>query len=100
MHLVFIYLNQFKSNNYKLTAQDLSCNNNGSFTGEISAKQLKSIGVDSVIIGHIERRKNFNETDEIINKKIKLAIKNNLNVILCIGEREKMPMDLLKRIFN
>ena len=50
---------------------------------------LKSIGVDYVILGHSERRNYFCETDEIINKKVKTALKNNLKPIICVGETAK-----------
>lgn len=84
----FIYLNQFNSKLYNLTSQDVSMYENGSYTGEVSASQLKSIGVNSVIIGHYERRKFFQENCKIINKKIKVALENNLKVILCICEKK------------
>lgn len=89
----YIYLSRFKSKNYHLTAQNVSLFNDGAYTGEISALQLKSIGVDSVIIGHSERRIKFNEDSKIINKKIKIALENNLKVILCIGESKKVAKE-------
>ena len=58
----------------------------GAFTGEISAVMLKDIGAEYVIIGHSERRRIFDETDEIVNKKIKKAVDAKLKIILCIGE--------------
>jgi triosephosphate isomerase len=58
----------------------------GAFTGEISPKMLKNLGVGYVIVGHSERRKILEETDEMINKKLKAAIKAKLKPILCIGE--------------
>jgi triosephosphate isomerase len=58
----------------------------GAFTGEISPKMLKNLGVEYVIVGHSERRKILRETDEMVNKKIKAAIKAKLKPILCIGE--------------
>lgn len=58
----------------------------GAYTGEISGKMLKSIGVQYVIIGHSERRQYFAETDETVNKKIKAAFLNNLKPIVCVGE--------------
>lgn len=88
----FVYLNQFKNlktekpGNLKLGAQDLFWENFGAHTGEISAKMLKNLGVEYVIIGHSERRKYLNETDKIINKKVLTALKAGLKVILCIGE--------------
>lgn len=84
----FIYLEKFKSGKFNLTAQDVSIFYDGSYTGEISASQLKSIGVNSVIIGHSERRKFFNETSTIINEKLKQAFFQKLKPILCIGEDE------------
>src|SRR5699024_1741837 len=58
----------------------------GAYTGEISGKMLKSIGVEYVIIGHSERRQYFAETDETVNKKIKSALANGLKPIVCVGE--------------
>ena len=58
----------------------------GAYTGEISPKMLKSIGVEYVIIGHSERRQYYNETDETVNKKIKAAFENGLKPIVCVGE--------------
>ena len=58
----------------------------GAYTGEVSAKMLKSINVEYVIIGHSERRQYFNETDETVNKKIKAAFENGLKPIVCVGE--------------
>lgn len=73
--------------NIKLGAQDLFWEEQGAYTGEISARMLKDVGCDFVIIGHSERRTFFNETNESINKKIKTALKNELTPIVCIGER-------------
>lgn len=61
----------------------------GAFTGEISAAMIKNLGCKYVIIGHSERRDYFNETDEIINAKIKAAFSFKLIPILCIGEKER-----------
>lgn len=69
-----------------LSAQNMCWEEKGAFTGEVSPIQLKDIGCDYVIIGHSERRKIFGETDEILNKKIKSALKNSLKIIFCIGE--------------
>ena len=73
----------------KLGAQDLFWEEKGAFTGEISPKMLKNLGVEYVIVGHSERRKILRESDEMINKKLKTAIKAKLKPILCIGETEK-----------
>lgn len=72
--------------NIKIGAQNCHFEEAGAFTGEISAKMLSSMNVDYVILGHSERRAYFAETDEIINKKVKAALSNNLKVILCVGE--------------
>ncbi len=75
-----------KSSNVILAAQNVYLEENGAYTGEISPRMLLSAGCTSVIIGHSERREYFSESDEIVNKKIKLARANGLDVILCIGE--------------
>jgi triosephosphate isomerase len=69
-----------------LGAQNICFEERGPFTGEISALIVKDLGVEYVILGHSERRKYFNETDEIINKKIKSALRTGLKAILCVGE--------------
>lgn len=67
-------------------AQDVFYENSGAYTGEISASMLKNFGVEYVLVGHSERRKYLNETDEMINKKVLMALKAGLKVVLCIGE--------------
>jgi triosephosphate isomerase (TIM) len=69
-----------------LGAQNMHYEQNGAFTGEISPEMLKAIGVEYVILGHSERRQYFNETDELVNKKIESALKEGLKPIVCIGE--------------
>lgn len=70
----------------KLGAQNMYYKESGAFTGEISAKMLKGIECEYVILGHSERRTIFNESDELINEKIKAALKADLKPIFCIGE--------------
>jgi triosephosphate isomerase len=70
----------------KLAAQNCHYENDGAFTGEISAQMLKSVGCDYVILGHSERRQYFGENDAIINRKVKKVLSESLQVILCIGE--------------
>lgn len=67
-------------------AQDLSTAASGAYTGEISGSMLSKIGCTYVVIGHSERRANHNETDSMINAKIKAALANELKPILCVGE--------------
>ncbi|MFH1714879.1 MAG: triose-phosphate isomerase [Elusimicrobiota bacterium] len=75
-----------KGSNIKLGAQNCSYAESGAYTGEISPAMIIDAGCTHVIIGHSERRQFFGDTDEIINKKIKNAIKNGLIVIFCVGE--------------
>jgi len=81
-----IHIPYFLKNNYEVGIQNIAPQNIPSQTGEVSATQAKNLGVSYAIIGHSERRKQFNETDELINNKIHEALNNNLKVILCIGE--------------
>ena len=69
-----------------LSAQNCSSNENGAFTGEISAKMLKEIGVKVVILGHSERRQYFKEGNDELLKKIKIALKYDMKIIFCVGE--------------
>ncbi len=72
--------------NIRLGAQNVHFENQGAYTGEISAPMLRDIYVRYVIIGHSERRQYFGEDDALINRKLKAAIPNGLKPILCIGE--------------
>ncbi len=86
----------------KLAGQNVFYEEKGAFTGEVSVGMLLSAGCSCVIIGHSERRQYFSETDEIVNKKIKTARKNGLEVILCIGEsleerEENKTFDILNK---
>lgn len=75
-----------KGSAIKLGAQNMHFEDNGAFTGEVSASMLKSVGCEYVIIGHSERRHILGETDEVINKKIKKALAAGLKPIFCVGE--------------
>ena len=83
---LFYALLTAQDTNIKIGAQNMHFEEKGAYTGEISGKMLKSIGVEYVIIGHSERRAYFNETDETVNKKIKAAFRDELKPIVCVGE--------------
>src|SRR5690606_25238647 len=70
----------------ELAAQNMHQSNDGAFTGEISAKMLKSVGAKTVILGHSERRAFFNEDSAILSEKVHTALENEMTVIFCIGE--------------
>lgn len=90
-----LYLPYFIGKSYAVGIQNIAAYENGAYTGEISAKQAKSMHIQYAIIGHSERRGYFKETEEIVSRKIKLAMDENLKVILCIGETEE-ERDALK----
>jgi triosephosphate isomerase len=94
-----------KNIDIQISAQDIFYEDKGAYTGEISPAMLTDIGCTYVIIGHSERRQYFNETDSIVNKKIKAARKHGLGIIFCVGEslneREAgKTFDMLKREIN
>ena len=70
----------------EVIAQNMHYAESGAFTGEISADMLLSIGVDTVIIGHSERRAYFLESDEILSKKVTAALEKGMRVMFCFGE--------------
>lgn len=84
----YIYLFRFPSSGARFpwAAQDVSMYDNGAKTGEISAQMLKDMGVTYTIVGHSERREFFNETDEVVNKKIKQLLKQGILPVVCVGE--------------
>ena len=75
--------------NIEVAAQNMHQAANGAYTGEISADMLQSIGVNTVILGHSERRSHFHETDAIVSFKTDTALQNGMEVIFCIGEELK-----------
>ncbi len=75
-----------KGSNVKLAAQDVHWENQGAFTGKVSADMLKDVGVEYVIIGHSEQRTYFGETDEKVNKKAVKILSLGMAPIICIGE--------------
>ncbi|MEZ4971526.1 MAG: triose-phosphate isomerase [Flavobacteriaceae bacterium] len=79
-------VDQLKSSTMEVIAQNVHFAENGAYTGEISADMLLAIGVDTVIIGHSERRAYFGETDDILAKKVVAALAKNMRVMFCFGE--------------
>ncbi|MES2416309.1 MAG: triose-phosphate isomerase [Patescibacteria group bacterium] len=96
----FVYLNAVKKviKKAKLGAQNISSEESGAFTGEVSADMLYGAGVRYVIIGHSERRA-LGETNIQINKKIKMALSAGLSPILCVGEKERDVHDMNHEYF-
>ena len=96
--LLKTFYNKVKNSNTSIGAQNCHSNSDyGAFTGSINAKLIKSTGAKYIILGHSENRNN-GETDLSINKKIHSALKENLIVIICIGEKlsEKKKKRLTK----
>lgn len=83
---LFYSLLAAQNTNIKIGAQNMHWEESGAYTGEVSGKMLKAIGVEYVIIGHSERRQYFAETDETVNKKLHAAFKYGLKPIVCVGE--------------
>ncbi|MFZ0390576.1 MAG: triose-phosphate isomerase [Calditrichia bacterium] len=83
----------------ELGAQNLHFEKEGAYTGEISADMLKSAGARWVLIGHSERRQYFGEDESSVNRKIRTALDNGLEVIFCVGEKlEEREQELTKDI--
>lgn len=85
----FIHLNsltQLGGTVVAIGAQNCHQNESGAYTGEVSAKMIKSVGCEYVILGHSERRQYFAESDELLAQKTVIALQNQLTPIFCIGE--------------
>lgn len=82
-------LEVFANSTISIGAQNMFWEEKGAYTGEISPKFLKELGVQWVIIGHSERRAIFGETDEWVRKKLNMALHLGLKVVICIGETEE-----------
>ncbi|MFL9829521.1 triose-phosphate isomerase [Flavobacterium sp. ST-87] len=82
-------VNQLKGTNISVSAQNVHQTESGAFTGEISADMLTGVGVNTVILGHSERRAIFHETDALIADKVTTALKHDMTVIFCFGEELK-----------
>ena len=110
----FVYLklltDQLQPEGVKISAQNMHWEDFGAFTGEISAPMLKSIGVETVILGHSERRMYFGETGEILKRKVDKAVEHVMQVIFCVGEKlpereagkhfETVRLQLEKSVFH
>lgn len=81
--------NTLKENPIEVVAQNMHFAESGAYTGEVSGPMLKSLGIKTVILGHSERRAYFNETDEILTKKVDAALENEFRIIFCFGEELK-----------
>ena len=83
-----IYLERFIKNGFTVCSQDVGFSVKGAYTGDISASELKSIGVTYSIVGHSERRKYYSD-NRYVNDKIKLLLNEGIVPILCIGETKE-----------
>lgn len=91
----YINLPYLKSNKIKFGAQNVFYKNEGPYTGEISPLMLKDINVNYCMVGHFERRKLFNEDDNLVLLKVKNALEEGLNVILCVNSIESLKNSTL-----
>lgn len=76
----------FNGSSFKTGAQNVSNQNNGAYTGEISTSMLKDAGCEYVIVGHSERREYYHEDNQLVAEKAKKVINDRLNAIVCVGE--------------
>lgn len=95
-----IHIANFYLENIYLGSQNVSKDKNGSHTGEVSALQLKSFDVEYCLVGHSERREEFNETNTIISQKIKNLLEEGITPILCIGEYTKEKLETTIKILK
>ena len=82
-----IYLDSFSgATNIFISSQDVSCNENGAYTGEFSSQMLSSLDIKYSIVGHSERRQYHNESNDLIFQKTKMLIQQNISPLFCCGE--------------
>ena len=85
----YLNINLFNLDNFYLGSQNVSNTKDGAYTGEISAQDLRESNVTYSLVGHSERRKYQNETNQDINSKIKMLLENDIIPILCVGETKE-----------
>ena len=90
-----VYIPYFLKHRYGIGIQNISENNGNQYTGEVTAKQASDMGLKYALVGHSERRIYYEETNDIINKKVKNLLENNITPILCVGETSE-EKNLLK----
>lgn len=99
----------FEGSEFKTGAQNVSKEDNGAFTGEISTEMLKDSGCEYIIVGHSERREYYDEDDKLVALKSKKVIDSGLKAIICVGEvlsdrkagrAEKVVKDQLNTVLN
>ena len=83
-----IYLTKFVDNNLNTVSQDVSAFEKGAYTGDVSAVQLRSIGINYSIVGHSERREYYDD-NQFVNNKIIRLLEHDINPILCVGEKKE-----------
>ncbi len=99
-----LYISYFKDKNYLVGSQNIAHLEHGSLTGETSVLELKEFGISYTIIGHSERREFFND-NKYISKKVELALKNNIKIVLCVGEtfeeyNKNQTFEVIKKELN
>lgn len=99
----------FIGSSFKVGAQNVSTQDNGAYTGEISTSMLKDSGCEYVIIGHSERREYYHEDNDLVAEKAKKVIDDGLNAIVCVGEilaerksgvHEKVVKEQIQAVLN
>ena len=89
-----------KDTDVSVISQNFDYESLGSFTGGISLIQLEEIGLSKTILGHSERRSKFNESNEMVDKKLEIVLNSNFDVIYCFDSYEQIPFDLIKNNLN